>query len=110
MKINPKYNKRVNKAVDECRKSLIAATIDLLKMIAQDGQDVYFGDTLVFFEDSGDGIRPIVFSMIAYCTNKDEEQSFFVLSGEGFNRSSTFMSVDNLHKVYKKVYALIRNY
>lgn len=108
MKINPKINKQVNNSVAECRKTIVKATIELLKKIQKEpGQEILFRRVLLLHNFKGERTetRPadrIVFS---------DTESFFITSlGDDYPASSFFLTIDNLLLIYKEVKEIVSAY
>lgn len=115
MKIKPSINKRVNKAVSDCRKCLIEATIELLRQIGADhGDDVLFKKMLILYQQKKDGTtETIVCDRIAYCASNLEYPYLMVSMGAEGDvpyHSSHFMSISNLEIIYNEVRRVVREY
>jgi len=110
MKINPKINKRVNESVADCRKVLTNATIDLLKMIAEQGQDVVFGKILIMHHFKGGNSETWLADRIAYASGKNGNDFFITALGDDYPASSAFISLDNMQIIYDEVRRIIREF
>ncbi len=112
MKINPKINKRVNDSVAECRKVLTDATIELLKKIAEPGQDVLFDRTLIIHQKNKDFSETFIVDRIAYSGGRGDSE-FYIISmedGDEFCKSDIMLSLSNLQVIYEEVRKIIRKY
>lgn len=112
MKINPKINKRVNDSVAECRKVLINTTIELLKKIAEPGQDVLFDRTLIIHQTNKDFSETFIADRIAYSIGRSDSE-FYIISMEDedeFCKSDIMLSLSNLQVIYEEVRKIIRKY
>ena len=112
MKINPKHNKAVAKAVHEARKVIVQQTIELLKLIdAKVGDDVVFDKPLVMFENRKNGsLRTIVADRISYFEREETPSKFYLVEYKGEYSSSDLMSLSSMKKVYDEVYKIVRKH
>ena len=104
MRINPRINKQVSKSVAECRKSVINATIDLLKKLgAKDGQEVTFRKVLFLhkFKNGTSETRPA--DRVSYSDNV-----LITSLGDDYPASSHYLSIDNLLLIYEEVKKVVR--
>ena len=110
MKINSKINKRVNESVADCRKAITEATIELLKMIAEPGQEVVFGKVLFMHNFKGGNSETWLADRISYCDGRGDNDFFITNMDDDFPASSFFISLDNLIRIYEEVRKVVRNY
>lgn len=110
MKINAKINKRVNESVADCRKVLVDATIELLKKIAEPGQDVVFGKILIMHHFKGGNSETWLADRIAYMDGRGDEPFFITNFGDDYPASSFFISLDHLQTIYEEVRRIVREY
>ena len=108
MKINPKINKRVKDSVAECRKCLTDATIELLKMIAEPGQDVVFDKILILHQERSGMTETVLANRIAYCTGRGDSEFYILGMGEDGTASNMFLSLSNLQTIYNDVRKVVR--
>ena len=103
MKINPEIKKRVNESVAECRKVIVEATIELMRKIAEPGQDIVFNKILIMHQrNSANTTETFLADRIAYMDGRDGN-SYYVFRMEDKYGSNIFVSLDNLMLIYNEV-------
>ena len=106
MKINQKINKRVKESMEECRKQIVSATIELLKAIgAEPNKPVALYQTLILYQQVGKNTQTVLANQIVY---DEKNEPFFIVSmGDDYFFSSPFISLSNLYVIYKEVRGLV---
>lgn len=103
MKIYAKINKRVNESVAECRKVIVEATIELMRKIAEPGQDVVFNKILIMHQrNSANTTETLLADRIAYMDGRDGNSYYVFRMGDKYG-SNIFVSLDNLMLIYNEV-------
>lgn len=110
MKINPKINKRVNESVAECRKVIVNATIELMKKIAEPGQEVFFDKILIMHHFKGGNSETWLADRISYGNGRGGNDFFITNLGDDYPASSFFLSLDHLQTIYNEVRKIVLNH
>ncbi len=111
MKINPKYNKQVNDSVAECRRTIVNAIIELMKLIgANSGDIVGFGRILFLYQTKDNVSETILADRIIWCTGLNNTTYLLTSLDENFATTDCQLSLSNLQAIYEEVHRIVRNY
>ena len=109
MKINPRINKQVNESVAECRKSIVNATIALLKQLkAKPGDDVVFKHVLFLHKFKYGTSETRTADRICFSQREGCDSYYLTFFGDDYPASSHFLSIDNLLLIFEEVKKLVR--
>ena len=113
MKIDKKITEKVSNAYKELQDALLDATLKLLALVADEGEDIKFEKPIPITtskcnEDGVTTIEHYIVDTIGYGSHKDS--GFYIISLDvDAIASSTFLDCESRMKVYEAVKALVRH-